>query len=630
MIDTSAHVRPSALLVRLALIVLTLAVFSGLTGHPFIAYDDDVYVVHNPHVNTGISLENLGWAFTTTRSSHWHPMTWISHMIDCELFGLDPAGHHLSSLLLHIANVLLLFGLLFRTTGALWRSALAAALFAVHPLHVEPVAWVASRKDLLSCLFLLLALRAYIPYARRGGASWYLLSLFCFALGLLSKSMILTLPCLLFILDVWPLRRLPRGYERNTDAGPSLGAWIFEKIPFVALAALTGVIAVLVMKAGSETVSHAPLADLLLQRDRISRGLFMLVTYMKRAIWPGDLAVIYPPHEAFAPWIPLVGAAILTGGSILVLWHQRPALIAGWFWFLVTLFPLLGALNVGPRVPADRYVYIPLIGLFILVAWAGQELLSRLPRPRLVSGIAAGIAVLALATTSRIQAGYWTSSSALFQQTLRVTSENAKAHNNLGNVLAAEGRIEEAVDHFHAALDIQPRFAEAHNNLGMTFMTLGRTDEALDHFEQALQANPEYCEALNNWGLVLARLGRYKEAAARFSAAVRQNPQYTEALNNLGNALTLLGDTKGACDAYRKALMLRPDHAPSRFGLGLACLSEGHTEEAIEEARHLGGLSPRLSAILSREIARSGFSEIAGQAGLLAPSVPPSGSLPRP
>ena len=592
MTQAPVHPRSSALLARLLLVALVLGVFSGLADHPFVTYDDDVYVYKNPHVSTGLSWGNLGRAFTSTQSSHWHPLAWISHMLDCELFGLNPAGHHLSSLFLHLLNVLLLFGLLFRATGGLWQSALAAALFAVHPLNVEPVAWVSSRKDLVSALFLLLALRAYIPYTERGGAGWYLAALSCFTLGLLAKSMVVTLPCLLILLDAWPLKRLPWGRSARETARPTLRAWVLEKTPFFALAILFGGAAVFIMKSDSESVAHAPFFDLLLQGDRLTRGLFMLVTYLRRVVWPSDLAVIYPPDQAIPFWAPLLGAGLLLGISGLALRQRKPVRVFGWFWFLATLLPLLGILNVGPRVPADRYAYIPLIGLFVLASWTGGALLSRLRERRFAACAAVALAILGLGIISRVQVEYWASSTALFQRTLHVTTGNAKAHNNLGNVLARKGRMEEAVRHFRSALDIRPQFAEAHNNLGLALVTVGRPGEAVSHFRQALEIDPDYGEVMNNWGIALAKLGRHDEAAALHRASLEKDPRSPEALNNLGNALVHLGDVEAAHDAYETALLLRPDYFEARKNLARLLTMQGRVEEAIPQYREALRLRP--------------------------------------
>jgi hypothetical protein len=497
-------IRPKAFLASILLVVLTAGVFGRVAGFDFVAYDDDVYVYENPHVRTGLSLEGVRWAFTTLRSGHWHPLTWLSHMLDCELFGLSPGPHHLSSVFLHLLNALLLFGLLHRLTGAFWRSAFAAALFAIHPLHVEPVAWVSSRKDVLSTLLLLLTLWAYLRYTERGGVRSYLLCVASFAAGLLAKSMIVTLPGLLVLLDAWPLKRLPRPLGRGGEgaARPSLRAWMLEKAPFFLLSGAAGVIAVAASK-GLEEVAGLPASDLVLQPDRVARGLDNLLTYLGKTFRPHPLAVAYPVPAVLPAWKSLASASLLLAVSAAVLRLRKGAWALGWFWFLVTLLPVSGLL-AGPLTPADRYTYVPLIGLFVLLSWAGGELAERLASPRAVSGAAMAGVLLAAGAVSYHTLAPWRGSEALFRKALGVAPGHAEIRNNLGHVLARKGRLGEAAQQLRAALQSEPGLVQAHNNLGLVLTRLGRIEDAIARFEEAIAADPDSAEARNNMGIALA------------------------------------------------------------------------------------------------------------------------------
>ncbi len=603
-------IRVRTLLVSVLLAVLTGVVFGRVAGFDFVAYDDDVYVYENLHVRSGISFEGLRWAFTTTRSGHWHPLTWLSHMLDCELFGLNPGAHHLSSLCLHLLNVLLLFGILYRMTGALWRSAFAAALFAIHPLHVEPVVWVSSRKDLLSTLFLLLTLWAYLRYTERGGLRFYLICLGCFGAGLLAKSMIVTVPALLVLLDAWPLKRLPQppGLKRGGGARPSLRGWVLEKVPFLLLAGAAGVAAVAASRGLGEAAA-LPSSDLLLQPERVSRGLSNLLTYLQRTFWPHPLSVAYPEPATLPAWKPLSSAALLLAVSAAVLRLRKGAWAFGWFWFLVTLLPVSGLLFAGTLVSADRYTYVPLMGLFILITWAGAWSAERLSSPRALAGALMAGVLLALGAVAHHALEPWRASEPFFRNTLRVAPGHAEIRSNLGHLLVRQGRHEEAVEQLRAALRAKPYLVQAHNNLGLTLTRLGRVEEAIAHLEEALAADPGSAEIRNNMGIALAYAGRHAEAEALYRSALRLRPGYAEVYNNLGNALAEQGRPSEAEEAFREALAVSPDSFEAHKNLGRLLLAGGRTEEGtahLWEALRLGPEAADTHFLLAGVLARTG------------------------
>ena len=585
------------LLIGFLLIALSLVVFAGVADFGFVEYDDDVYVYDNPHVRGGLSLRGAQWAFTSTRSGHWHPLTWLSHMLDCELFGLNPAAHHLSNLFLHVLNVLLLFLLLHRMTGAFWRSAFVAGLFAVHPLNVEPVAWVSSRKDLLSTLFLLLALWAYLRYTERLRVHTYGLCLALFTLGVLSKSMVVTLPCLLVLLDVWPLKRLPWKRLQGRESGPSVRAWTLEKAPFFLVAGVFSIVAVIAMKGGVTEVADSAPAEYFFHWKRIANGLAMIGTHMHKTLWPHPLTAVYPVPWSFPYWKPLAAGAFLLAISWAVVRSRKGPWFLGWFWFLVTLLPFSGMINAGPVIPADRYAYVPAIGLFLLITWAGADLLERIRMGKaLVGAVMAGV-LLTLALTAHQGLNPWRSSETLFREAIRVFPENAKARNNLGNVLAKKGRLPDAVHQFRLALDAQPELTQAHNNLGLVLVTLGQVDAAIAHFQEALRIRPDYAEAQNNYGVALAYKGRWKEAEALYRSALLLRSDFPEAYNNLGNTMVKQGNAHAAASAFQKALALRPDYFEAHKNLGRLLSAIGQTQEGVFHLREALRLRPRQAEV---------------------------------
>jgi tetratricopeptide (TPR) repeat protein len=613
------------LLICLFLIVGILAVFWQVRTHEFLKYDDQIYITNNPPVKTGLTLKGLIWAFSTTHAGNWHPLTWLSHMLDCQLYGLKPAGHHLTSLLLHTVSTLLLFLVLKRMTGALWGSSFVAALFALHPLHVESVAWAAERKDVLSTLFWMLTMWAYVRYAERPGLKRYLLVLLWFVLGLLSKPMLVTLPLVLLLLDYWPLGRFQFGqpsghHQSNTaklkDSGDSRSfvlRLVLEKVPFFALAAISSFVTFLAQRSGGAVT---PLESLPLE-SRVANALVSYGSYIGKMIWPDRLAVFYPYPDVLSLW-QAAGAGLLLGCiSLLVILaaRRRPYLMVGWLWYLGTLVPVIGLVQVGEQAMADRYTYVPLIGLFIILAMGVPDLLSGWRYRRIVMAISASLLLLILMIVTWIQVGYWQNGVTLFEHSLKVTPnnsisqfslgialndqgkpqeaivhyaealrfkpDNVEAHYNLGVAVAQQGKIQEAIAHFTKALEIKPDHANARNNLGVILASQGRTKEAITHYTEALRIDPNNAYAHNNLGLILAQQWKNQEAVVHYTEALRLEPDYAEVHNNLGVALAQQGKNQEAIAHFIKALQIKPDYANAHNNLGIALAQQGRNQEAI-------------------------------------------------
>jgi protein O-mannosyl-transferase len=574
------------------LATLTAALYWPARKFSFINYDDPVYVTQNTQVQSGLTWKGVAWALTAGHASNWHPLTWLSHMADVQIFGQSAGAHHLVNVLLHSANSLLLLLVLLRLTGKAVPSLLAAALFAWHPLHVESVTWISERKDVLSSLFWLLTLWFYAGYAQRrlGGpdprrTTWaYLAALICFALGLLSKPMVVTLPFVLLLVDVWPLKRV------SLEA-PRAGAWsalMREKIPFFALAAGS---CVLTLLAQSRSGAVAPLSYIPLDQ-RVANALVAYVFYLRKTIWPADLAVFYPHPGASPRSLVLVSAALL-GLTTWAAWWQskrRPWLAVGWFWYLGTLVPVIGLVQVGNQAYADRYTYVPLLGIFIAVAWGVTEWAFS-SRPKLLAAsLGFGLALAAYGLATHRQLRHWENSETLFRRALAVTENNYLAHHGLAYQLAATGKPDEAQYHYERALAILPTYYEAHLNLGILLLAKGALDPAAEHLLLALQFNPDSVEGHYNYGVVLGRQGKDGAAIVEFNKAAKLQPEHLNAHYNLGLALAKLGRPQEAERHYRQAIRLgelRAVGADARlalphYNLGLLLQQEGRSAEAQE------------------------------------------------
>ncbi|MGB7570046.1 MAG: tetratricopeptide repeat protein [Chitinivibrionales bacterium] len=503
----------SAIGVALLLAITTAVVYSGVFSSEFVNYDDDVYVTTNIHLRQGLSWEGVRWAFTTVYASNWHPLTWLSHMLDVQLFGLNPAGHHFTSLLFHVLATLLLFGFLRYATGKIWLSAFVAALFALHPMHVESVAWVAERKDVLSAVFWFAALWAYAFYTRRPGIGRYGTVAVLFALGLMAKPMLVTLPLVLLLLDYWPLERL----EMNRRCFVRLVA---EKLPLFVLSIASATITIISQR---EAIAGFNRFNIM---TRVSNAVVSYCIYIRQAIWPEELAVFYPYPQHLFP-VKTVACALLliaiTAAVVRIGSRRKKYLVMGWFWFLLTLAPVIGIMQIGSQAHADRYTYIPFIGIFIIISWGLETIVDRLEtNKKLIAKIVVVALILAMIGITREQVGYWKNGFTLFSHAIAVTKNNYVAYNNLGTFLNRTGQTSDAMAYYQKALSINPAYGDAHYNLAIILRHLGRMDEAIAHYRKALEINPNRLETINN-----------------LAVAYLLNNQVTDAMPLLQKALSL-------------------------------------------------------------------------------------------
>ncbi len=533
--------RRQKLIISAALVALAAAVFYPVLQHPFVSYDDANYVPDNPRVREGLTADGIAWAFTTRHAGYWHPVTWLSHMLDCQVFGLNAGGHHAVSLLLHAANALLLFALLSRMTGAIWRSAFVAALFAIHPLHVESVAWIAERKDVLSTFFWLLTVWAYVDFAERRLPRTYVLALGVYALGLMAKPMIITLPVILLLLDYWPLERMgPTSRVQSPKSTTPTPLLILEKVPFFLLAGASALVTLLTTNVGGGVAT----AEMFPLGARIANAAAAYSAYLWKMLWPTGLAVFYP-FDAHLPLarVALAGLVLLVITVLVVaLCRRHRYLLTGWLWYLVMLLPVIGLVQAGSQAMADRYTYLSLVGVFIMLAWGATDLarpLGRAAAPGLA--VLAGAALLACAVVARAQVGVWQDSVTLFEHANRVTRGNFVALTNLGYLQSGKGDHEAAVRYYQESLEIHPTFAVTHNNLGSALMQMDRLDEAVGAFRRALELDSSYAEAHNNLGIALARQEKCGEAIREFEESLRLRPDNPRTRQNLDLAIKKAG-----------------------------------------------------------------------------------------
>lgn len=615
--QTPKESRGRVIALGLALAALVFAAFQPALDNDFVGYDDTDYVTSNVMVQRGLSWDGIQWAFTSTEAANWHPLTWLSHMLDVQCYGMNPAGHHLTSVLLHCLSAVLLFLLLRLLTGATWRSLAVAALFALHPLRAESVAWVAERKDALSTVFWFLTMIAYGVYVRASGSkekrapAFYVIALLCFAGGLMAKPMLVTLPFALLLLDFWPLERLKR---------KPFSALVAEKIPFFALSAISSVVTFLVQQRAGAVNEYMSLGY------RLSNVVVSFARYLGKTFWPADLAFFYPhPHQ----WpIAVVALALLLVVVISVLAvrlrERHPSLLIGWCWFLGTLVPVIGLVQVGQQSIADRYSYIPSVGILIALVWGVHALAAG--RRQLVQflGALAALAALACLFLTREQARVWRNTEALCRHAIAVTRDNylahdmlgavlekagqtdaalrehlraleikpdyADAHNNLAVALQRQGKLAEAVEHYQLALRYRPRYPQAHFNLAVALESAGQLDNAVTEYSRAIAQRPNYTEAYVNLGLLYGRVGRLDQAVAQFEAALQINPLLSDAQNNLGVTLDRMGRTGQAIQHYQLAIAARPDYPRAHFNLGVALGRIGQlaaATAAFEEALRL-------------------------------------------
>ncbi len=571
------------------LAVSTFAVYSQVQDHEFINYDDDKYVTNNEYVKAGFTRDSVGWALTTSYNSNWHPMTWLSHMLDAQLFGPNSKGHHLTNLLFHIANVLLLFLVLLRMTGALWQSGFVAALFALHPLNVESVAWVAERKNVLSTFFWLLTMWAYIRYAQKTNLKRYSLVILFFAMGLMSKPMLVTLPFVLLLLDYWPLRRL------QSDRRTAISRLVYEKIPLLVLVAGSVVTTLTVQKMGGAlgSLNAFPI------QERVINALVSYWLYLQKMIWPGGLAIFYAhPENTLSVWKGLATAALLAlvTTAAIRLARRAPYFAVGWFWYLGTLIPVIQLVQTGSIAMADRYAYVPLIGIFIIIAWGLPELLAKWRLRSRILTIAAGIWISTLMLMTWNQVSHWKNSITIFSHAIEVTDIEYPnfllAHNNLANALLAEGRTGKAISHYKMAINLMPDYAVNHNHLANALFAEQKTEEAISHFKMAIELMPDYAIAHNNLGTVLLAEQKTEEAISHYKTAVKLLPDYATAHYNLGFALMKEKKTGEAIFHFKMAIQLEPNNTNAHSNLGNALLAEQKTKEAISHYKIAINLKP--------------------------------------
>jgi tetratricopeptide (TPR) repeat protein len=584
-------------IISIFLAVIVWIAFDRALDNDFVGYDDQSYVVQNPLVTSGLTPGGIQWAFTHVHATNWHPLTIISHMLDCQLYGLQPWGHHLTSILLQAAAAIVLFLALRDLTGDLWPSLFVAAIFAVHPLRVESVAWVSERKDVLSGVFFMLTLWAYARYARSQGRSYfrYIPVVIFFVLGLMCKPTLVTVPFVLLLLDYWPLGRTPNS---SPMAAPPAGVpqrrtatWlhlILEKIPLFVLSAVSCGATLLAQKQALELSLKPPFGE------RIGNALISYVAYLGQMIWPARLAVLYPYPEGnlnVAPAILALLLLLIISAAVFVWGRKYPFLVTGWLWYLGMLVPMIGIIQVGSQVRADRYTYLPQIGLYLVVAWGAMELFHRWRRSRVVPASAGLLIITALITRSNLQTSYWRDTETLWKHAIACTSNNYIAHTNLAETLSQSGRFAEAIAECREALKSKPDLAAAHNNLGdalirnkqggSTVPGQNTLDEAIGHFRAALQIKPDFTQAYTNLGKALLQTGQIDDAMAQFQKSLEMQPNAAETEFSLGKAFLQKHEINEAIVHYQKAVEISPDYAEARYSLGNAFVAEGKYTEAI-------------------------------------------------
>jgi tetratricopeptide (TPR) repeat protein len=601
------------------LAVVTLAVFWQVRQYDFINFDDDVYVTQNSYIQSGITLDGLRWAFSTTYAEFWHPLTWLSLMFDYQFFGLNAGGYHLTNLILHIMSALLLFWLFNRMTGSIWRSALVAGLFALHPLRVESVAWIAERKDVLSAFFWMLTLCLYVYYTEKPAIIRYVLVLFSFVCGLMSKSMVVTLPVVMILLDYWPLGRLqsqkigtnltdavpvstnkegkktkskkgdlkrkispPHDHKLSeTKIGGIIPLWqLREKIPFFIFSAFFSILTYYAQHQPS--IKDYPFS----LGSRIANAPVSFVTYLEKTFWPHNLAIVYPFSEQLPVW-QVLGAALLIvfiSAAVIATVKRLPYFFVGWLWYAITILPVIGIIQVGDPM-ADRYIYLPSIGIAIMLAWGvpsfikSEEIRKKILFP-------AGIAVLAiLAFLTWQQCGYWKNSTALFNHALQVTKDNYLAYNARGVIYAKSGQYQPAIDDFKEAIRIQPGYANAYYNRGLAYAKLGQYQQAIEDLNEEIRLQPVYADAYYNRGTAYSELGQYQRAIEDYNEAIRLKLDSVFVYYDRGVSYVKLGQYQRAIEDFNEAIRLKQDYADAYNGRAIASLSQGNKEFGCRDAK---------------------------------------------
>jgi protein O-mannosyl-transferase len=598
------HKQRLYLIICIGLAVVVACIYGPVRNYEFLNFDDDFYVTNNPEVTHGISWESIRWAFTTGHSFNWHPLTWLSLMLDCQIFGVKAGPMHVMNVLFHITNTILLFLVLARMTKGIWQSAFIAGLFALHPLHVESVAWIAERKDVLSTLFWLLTMLVYVRYVERPSRGRYIAVLVLFSLGLMAKPMLVTLPFVLFLLDYWP-------FERFSRFDSSIMKPAIEKIPMIILSAVSCVVTFMVQQ-------HGGAMSVISLSERITTALYVYLVYIGKMIWPMRLAVLYPyPADAMPVSTGFICGVILVLITVLVIFYGRrhKYLLVGWLWYLGTLVPVIGLVQVGAQAWADRYTYVPLIGLFLIIAFGLADLLKNIAAKKYILVAAAILILASCAVAASMQLRYWKDSSTLYERTLVVTKDNAVILCNYASILSSRGQTEKACQYYAEAVRLRPDIQNIHSGYGRVLETLGKTDEALVEYKIALQINPRSDAARYNLGWALLQKGYFDEAieqfriylgensdlprngvteqiTARFKQTLISKPDTVEILSHMGLCFAQKQDPDMAVKYYRQALMLDANHVSTHRRLGLTLYSIGKTDEAIEQCRIVVAAEP--------------------------------------
>lgn len=556
------------LLISVFIFFGTMALYWPSISYDYINIDDPDYAAQNSFVKQGFTKEAFIWAFTTTKRANWHPVTWLSYMADVQFMGSSARTHHLVNLLLHALNAVLLFIVLHRMTNAVWPSLIASLLFAVHPLNIESVVWIAERKNVLSTLFWLLVMWCYSSYAANKDIKAYLSALVLFALGLMTKPMLVTLPCVLLLLDFWPLGRLSFGAKVRDHRITALKNWgllIGEKIPFFILTAASCIVTFWAqhIEGAVKSLETVPLTL------RIVNALVSYALYLQKIVWPHSLAIFYPYPSHYQGWQITGAILLLTALSYLALhtMKRHPYVLFGWLWYLGTLVPVIGIVQVGDQAMADRYAYIPAIGVFISVVWGVHALIRQKGINLVAAATVSGLAIAALASVTWHQTPYWQNSQTLLRHAIAVTKDNHLAHNNLGGEYAQKGEFDKAVPHYFEALRAKPEYWRAQYNLGLAMDRMGRLTDALDHYYKTLQLKPDYDEAHNNIGNTLAELDRWGEARDHYRKAIQINPRNASIVYELGRLHHQRGERDQAAVHYRKAIALSPQNGEALNGL---------------------------------------------------------------
>jgi len=573
-------------MVCLFLTLVIVLIYGQVGSFDFVNWDDGLYVTENVYVQKGLSEEGFIWAFTTSHAGNWHPITWLSHMLDCELYGLSPAGHHYTNIAFHIANTLLLFFILSKMTGTLWKSAFVAALFAIHPLHVESVAWVSERKDVLSTFFGLLMIGAYYRYIKAPDIKNYLLVIIFLSLGLMSKPMLVSFPFVLLLLDFWPLKRIQFKHNDDLRSGKSTcygskGVFqlIVEKIPLIIIAVIFCILTFIIQRNGGVM---APLEALPL-KTRIANALISYVSYVVKAIWPNNMSYYYPYLiGTFSVW-QICGTTLLITSVVLgaiYLSRQYPYVLVGLFWYFGTLVPVIGLVQVSNQAMADRYTYIPLIGFFIIIVWGVPDILIKWQYRKTFLCVSAAVILPLLTTRAFLQARHWKNSVTLFENAVKINKNNYHALNNLVTALINNENYDEAYLYLSRAIKMDPQKAYLRINLANVLFLQSKPDEAISKYREILQTDSENADVHYNLAYVLSTQGKFDEAVSLYKKTLKIDPEYSKAHNNLGDIYFNQGKTTEAFMHYAEVIKIKPDYVQAYNKLGLILLRQGKLDKA--------------------------------------------------